>query len=230
MTKRTRATRTTASTTKKPMDPGSGERGEDLRSVLLNSALVAFANAGFEAMSVRELTRSLDVSHNIVHHHFKSKRDLWREALEYGMADARREIVGLYENAAVDADADPADAIRGMVRSAVHLFARYPSLARIIANESALGGERLDYLFKHYIEPTERALTRFLKSIHKRRGLRKIDHGVVTLYLISGVASLFTYSALAKRVGNLDSESKADVAAYADAVAELIAGGLVESL
>lgn len=203
-------------------------RGEDTRTALLTSALEAFASAGYQAMSVRELTRSLDVSHNIVHHHFKSKRELWRAALEYGMADARAGIVQMYELAAVDASADPEEAIRGMVKSAVRLFARFPSLARIIAHESAQGGERLDYLFEHYIGPTETALQRFLTSLHKTKTLRKIDPRVVTLFVISSVSSLFTHSALALKLDGLDVGSPSTIDAYADNVADLIAGALVE--
>ncbi|HKY92154.1 MAG TPA: TetR/AcrR family transcriptional regulator [Nevskiaceae bacterium] len=208
--------------------PASAIRGEDTRTALLTTALEAFASVGYQAMSVRELTRSLDVSHNIVHHHFKSKRDLWRMALDYGMADARREIVQMYEAAAVDVGADPEEAVRQMVKAAVQLFARYPSLARIIAHESAQGGERLDVLFEDYIGPTAKALQHFLQSLHKTKNLRKIDPHFVTLFIISGVSSLFTHSSLAAKLGVQDAKSEAVVNAYADAVAELVAHGLVE--
>lgn len=206
----------------------SAVRGEDTRTALLTMALEAFASVGYQAMSVRELTRNLDVSHNIVHHHFKSKRELWRMALDYGMADARREIVQMYESAAVDVAADPEEAVRRMVKSAVQLFARYPSLARIIAHESAQGGERLDLLFEDYIGPTARALQHFLQSLHATKNLRKVNPVFVTLFVVSGVSSLFTHSALAAKLGVPDATSPEIVDAYADSVADLVARGLVE--
>src|SRR5437868_97490 len=45
---------------------------------IIEAALEAFALTGYEAMSVRELTRKLGVSHNLVHHYFRSKAELWR--------------------------------------------------------------------------------------------------------------------------------------------------------
>jgi hypothetical protein len=114
------------------------------------------------------------------------------------------------------------------VKSSVQLFARYPSLARIIAHESAQGGERLDLLFEDYIEPTAKALQHFLQSLHETKNLRKVDPHFVTLFIISGVSSLFTHPALAAKLGVTDAKSESVVNAYADAVAELVAHGLVE--
>ena len=46
------------------------------REEILDAAVEAFAARGYEATSVRELTRRLGVSHNLVHHYFRSKADL----------------------------------------------------------------------------------------------------------------------------------------------------------
>jgi len=52
------------------------------REEILDAAVEAFAALGYEAASVRQLTRRLGVSHNLVHHYFRSKADLWRAAMD----------------------------------------------------------------------------------------------------------------------------------------------------
>src|SRR6476659_4160909 len=52
------------------------------RGEILDAALEAFATRGYDATSVRDLTRRLGVSHNLVHHYFRSKADLWRAAID----------------------------------------------------------------------------------------------------------------------------------------------------
>lgn len=202
-------------------------RGEDTRAALMRAALDAFAKHGYQAMSVRELTRSLDVSHNIVHHHFGSKKALWRAALEFGLTNPMKQVVSLYEGAIQGANTDPVEVIREMVRDAILIFARFPSIARIIAHESAYHGERLDYLYDHFIGPTAQALQRFLQSAAVK-GLRKLDPRFVTLFVVAGVPALFTHSALAGKLGVRRPVPEAVIDRYALDVAELLVGGLVE--
>src|SRR4051812_31481798 len=60
--------------------------------VIIEAALEAFALTGYEAMSVRELTRKLGVSHNLVHHYFRSKAALWRACIDWSFGTLMREI------------------------------------------------------------------------------------------------------------------------------------------
>src|SRR4051812_28859260 len=92
-------------TVKTPKRPGrarkrrrrAGRPSADAGSVrsrveILQGALELFGAMGYEAMSVRELTRRLGVSHNLVHHYFRSKADLWRAAIDHGFGTVRDEM------------------------------------------------------------------------------------------------------------------------------------------
>src|SRR3954453_11897643 len=62
------------------------------RDAIFEAALEAFALSGYEAMSVRELTRTLGVSHNLVHHYFRSKAELWRASVDWSFGTLVRQI------------------------------------------------------------------------------------------------------------------------------------------
>ena len=55
-------------------------------------------------MSVRELTRQLGVSHNLVHHYFRSKADLWRAAIDHAFGTVSAELATAFRAAPAQDD------------------------------------------------------------------------------------------------------------------------------
>ena len=53
---------------------------------ILHAAFLAFANSGFESMSVRNLNAQLGLSHETVRQRFGSKLDLYYAAIDHGVA------------------------------------------------------------------------------------------------------------------------------------------------
>ena len=111
-------------------------------------------------MSVRDLARQVGVSHNLVHHHYGSKWELWKAALEHGLADSGRALFAQIEASGERKDREVAN--RDGIAGAVALFARCPAFAKILADESARGGARLDFLFERYVAPFARLLERLV--------------------------------------------------------------------
>jgi AcrR family transcriptional regulator len=203
-----------------------GADGRETREAILDAALEAFAGTGYEAMSVRELTRQLGVSHTLVNHYFGSKWELWRAAVEHGFGEAAGEIRGMLERNV--GRPDPVDVIRTSVRRALALLARRPAVARILAEESARGGERLAFLYENFLEPGVVALKRFL-SAARPRGAQDVDVRVLLLFVISGMSALFTHRALGEKLGMPDPDRESTLVSNAEAIAELTVGGLFGS-
>ena len=203
-----------------------GADGRDTQEAILDAALEAFAQAGYEAMSVRELTRQLGVSHTLVNHYFGSKWELWRAAVEHGFREAAGELRGMLEENV--GRPDPVDVIRTSVRRAVVLLARRPAVARILAEESARGGERLAFLYENFLEPGVAALKRFL-SAARPRGVQHVEVRVLLLFVISGISALFTHRALGQKLGMPDPDRESALVSNAEAVAELTVGGIFGS-
>lgn len=207
---------------RKPGRP-AGSDGEQMRRLLLEAALIAFAERGYEAMSVRDLARQLGVSHNLAHHHYGSKWDLWQAALEHALADSGRALFALVESSG--RQRDHAAANRDGIAGALALFARSPAFARILADESARGGARLDFLFDRYVAPFARLLERVVDGAPKR-GRTRIDARAALLFLFAGLTAPFALGGLAAKLDGDAAVSPPDLERYAATVAELIAHGL----
>jgi AcrR family transcriptional regulator len=194
-----------------------------MRRALLEAALTAFAEHGYEGMSVRDLARRLGVSHNLVHHYYGSKWELWKAALGHGFAPSGRDVFSLVESNNRQSDWEVAN--REGITGAVMLFARYPAVARIMADEAARGGPRLDFLFDRYIKPFADLLENLLTAV-ARTQREKIDARGAMLFLFAGLIAPFSLSGLASKLDGSAPVSERDLARFAATVAELTAHGL----
>ncbi len=206
----------------RPAGRPPGATGEDTRDEILEAALEAFGEAGYEAMSVRELTRRLGVSHNLVHHHFGSKHDLWRAALDFGVGPTAGGLLELLGTSV--GSPDSARVLEEGIERGIELLMRRPAVVRILVAESARPGPRLDYLYERYLGPVVEMLSRFLAE-SGARGVRDIDSRVAALFVLSSASAQFTHAALAERLG-LGSPSEGG---YTKAIVDLVLGGLMTS-
>jgi TetR/AcrR family transcriptional regulator len=210
---------------KKKRQPGrpAGSDGEETRRAILGAAVGAFATHGYEGMSVRDLARELGVSHNLIHHHYGSKEELWRAALEQGFAPSARELVALVESG--NRNSDWETTVRESVKGAITLLARYPEVTAILVYESARGGPRLDFLFDQYMKPFAELLALLLGEPGRDRK-SNIDPRAALLFLFSGMTALFAHGGLANKLGGPAPISDRELIRYAESVAEFIVHGL----
>ena len=202
--------------------PPGAATGDETRNEILDAALKAFAEAGFEAMSVRELTRRLGVSHNLVHHHFGSKQDLWRAALDHGVGATASELTNLLSRSV--GSSRSRQVLHQVLESAIALLTKRPEVARIFADESARPGPRLDYLYEKYLGPMVAILSRFL-SESRAYGVRDVDPRIAALFVLSSASAQFTHHALSEKLG-IGSGAEAD---YTHSLVDLVLGGLMTS-
>jgi AcrR family transcriptional regulator len=59
--------------------------GDSTRKFLLDAALEMFASVGYDATSTAEIARRAGMAQSIVHYHFRSKDDIWKEAMTHMM-------------------------------------------------------------------------------------------------------------------------------------------------
>lgn len=94
---------------------------EEAMSELLNAARTLFADRGFDAVSVRDISELANVNHALLHRHFGTKENLLREVMRVE-ATTFAGIVGEIE--------DPATALRRLFAANV----ADPAFARILAS------------------------------------------------------------------------------------------------
>ena len=171
----------------------------DAQETILEAALDAFAQRGYDGVSVRELNRQAGFSHNLVHHHFGSKEALWRAAIDYGLSRVndtwRLEDLGPL--------ADPVEKMKLGLRRFLEVTARAPAIQRILEYEAATGGPRLDYIAERYIVPFLRpGLARFEDTTAIEE--RDLHVPSLALLIATGTTAFFTQAALARKLGGPD--------------------------
>ncbi len=201
-----------------------GADADATRTAILEGALEAFASAGYDAVSVRELTRRLGVSHNLAHHYFGSKQKLWHAVLDYAIGEQIGDVIQQLERG-LDEQADPFESLAVSIRLVVTLFARLPSLPRLLTLESAWAGERLDYVFDRYLDPFFRVAERLRQRVEQAGG-EHVDLRSFALVVLTACGSLFTHASVARRLGGPDPFSAEAVARHADTVVALVMDGL----
>ena len=189
---------------------------------LLPLALEAFADLGFEAASMRDLCRRLGVSHNLLHQRFGSKERLWYAAVDHGFASLASDLV-LSSGAAEPAD--DLDRLRGLMIRWLELTAASPALAKIINQEAATGGPRLDHMFDRYIAPVTAVVTQCLGKLEAAGRVRHLGPATWYFLVMHGAGGKLGLRALADRFGDAPA-TPADVSRYAADVVDILLSGI----
>jgi TetR/AcrR family transcriptional regulator len=162
---------------------------------LLDVALDAFADGGYEGMSVREVCRRLGVSHNLVHERYGSKEQLWYAAIEHGF----RRLAGELGAAAQASEGDELDRLRAILVRYVEVTAERPALIRIINHEAARPGGRLDFVYDQYIRPAHEVADVVLRDLAADGRAHPVSPAALHFLVGHGAGGLVSLPALAGR-------------------------------
>ena len=204
--------------------PAAGDPATPSDGELLDAALVAFADRGFDGTSVRELARALDVSHNLIPQRFGSKERLWYLAVDHGFGRLAAEMGA----ALADPPGDDVAQLRALVVRFVAANATRPSLLRIINQEAASPGPRLDFLFERYIEPVRQFGATVLADLQASGQVRTSSVALMYFLMTHGAGGPLSLGALAERFGEtVDPDDPEAVRRYSEEAVEVLFEGLL---
>ena len=163
---------------------------------LLDLALDAFADGGYEGTSVRELCRRLGVSHNLVHERYGSKEQLWYAAIDHGFRRLASELAAAAMSVSTG---DELDRLRAILVRYVEVTAERPALIRIINTEAARPGGRLDHVYDEYIRPAHEVADAVLRSLERAGRVRRLSPAALHFLVGHGAGGMVSLPALAGR-------------------------------
>lgn len=190
-------------------------------SEILRRGLDAFAELGYEATSVRELGNRLGVSHNFVNDRYGSKGAFWQAAVDFALADARRQMEPVLSKDIVD----PAERLAAIVRRFYQIAVRSPQLSRLMAYEGTRDSARLDYLHERFLTPILLRCEPSVDELVTTGRMRPVP--LFQLYsLVTGPIATFTQGPLARRFGELP-VTEQELTATANSLATMVMAGLL---
>ena len=191
---------------------------ERTQALILESALVLFAERGFEGASVRDIAARAGVTHAVIRLHYGTKEGLWQNMLTF-LFDRFQAEMRAGED---DVGLGDRDRLRAFVRNYVRYCARHPEHARIMVQASLDGGDRLDWSVDRFVAPAHRRITPLLK--------RSIQAGLLPdlpimsmIYILSAASQMiFALAGEAERIYGVDPLTPEIVDAHADAICRLL--------
>ena len=194
------------------------------RDEILAAALEAFAEGGYDGMSVRELNNRLGVSHNLVNRRFGAKHDLWQATVDRWFGEIADRLVVLLEE--IGPDDDLLERFHAFVVLLVELNARRPEMLRMMQIEASIEGPRLDYIYDRFAAPVAAALGVAFAPLFETGQLRPFPPVTLFFLLTHGATAPAGHVALARKLGGGDPTTPEAVTEHAYAVAGLIIRGL----
>jgi AcrR family transcriptional regulator len=201
-------------------DASARQRGRPMkaRPKLLEAAIQEFAESGFEGATTAAIARRAKVPQPLVHHHFGSKEELFREVLDVLFEEFKTKVLG--------ADAGQGD-VAAILRRFILFTARRPELMRIWLIESGRRGPHAKYVIDRHIAPLTELMKPLLRSAVAKGRLPAVDEALL-LFAAQGIGSYpFLVTEQVRRLSGVDPRSDAFAERYADAVLRMI--GLSEA-
>ena len=181
---------------------------EQTRARIIEGAIEAFAEHGFNGSSTRDNATRSDTSQGLVSYHFETKLDLWRAAADRIFADVADSVSGT-----IDGDNPPPEVVREAIRAFVRVNARRPELFHFMSDAGRHDNERLQYLIETH-------LPRFLTLVASV-GHDDVDSAHL-YYALAGASSLlFGVAAECRALTGVDPRDPVVIERHADYVARL---------
>jgi len=212
-----------AQTAVAPRGRGRPRAGEEIDlDALLQAALEAFAETGYDGTSVRELSRRLGVSHALLTARFGSKEGLWFAAMEHALAQVER----TWREVADSHELDDLEALRGGVIRQVMFSAAHPQVLRIMSHEGAIDSPRVRFVVDRFVNPLRPGVERILTRLVAAGRIRPIPYATLHYLVVVGGGAIFANPVESALLGAPKHPSAVDIRAHAEAVADILIAGV----
>ena len=196
--------------------PGRPRRGQAVdRTDILEATLDAFVLGGYAGLSMRGVARSIDVSLGTVQHHFGTKDELYRAAVDHTLADADRRR-----------SLEPRRDLAQRIRNLLDVSSARPGVLAAFLGDRAPGHEdRLVYFSSRFAELFDQPAEILLELQPGGVG-RTVDPEALMVLLTIGISSIAGAPEAARAIYGIDLDEADDRSRLADALADIIGNGI----
>ncbi len=189
------------------------EQREATRELILNAALMAISESGFNGISTRAIADRAKVSQGLLTYHFKSKEALWRAAADHLFAKVNE---ALKDALSPDKALDPLEAKRNLIRQSVYLCAAHPEFLRFMLEHGKENNERSRWIVDTHLRPLYQKFSEVMADIPQT----ELPH---MLYILTGAAGLiFCAPNECKHLTGTDPRTDTAIEQHANYLANLI--------
>lgn len=159
------------------------------KQAILEAALKAFARDGFDGASLPKIADMAGIAHPLIHYHFGSKDNLWRETVDYALGDLSREASTIRT---ASRGLSPLDRLRVLIRAFTHFAARCPDHFGLILAEARSDSDRFTWIQENYTADFLESLKAIIQEAQEQKQIRAIPLGNLAFMLMGSMLLYFT--------------------------------------
>jgi AcrR family transcriptional regulator len=189
---------------------------------ILRAALRAFAEHGYEGMSLRTLNAEMGLSRGTINQRFGSKEQLWYAAVDHEFRCLIDDLnVELQQRAVAD---DDLSRVREGIRAFLIASVRRPELVRLMNQEGLHSTSRLDHIMTSFTLPTLRPVWQAVNRLADAGVVRRVPARTLLFLIAHGAAAPFTLGPLSDRFDAVD--GPLDPVDHIELATDIIVSGL----
>jgi len=189
---------------------------------ILRAALQAFAEHGYDGMSLRTLNAEMGLSRGTINQRFGSKEQLWYAAVDHEFRCLIDDLnVELQQRAVPD---DDLSRMREGIRAFLIASVRRPELVRLMNQEGLHSTSRLDHIMTSFTLPTLRPVWQAMNRLADAGVVRRVPARTLLFLIAHGAAAPFTLGPLSDRFNPVD--GPLDPVEHIELVTDIIVSGL----
>ena len=192
---------------------------------LLDAALDAFSENGFQGTSTRNIAERAGVHHPLITYHFKNKEELWRAAADRIFTEFNAALAAA---AQAQAGECPKARMSSMIRAYVHYAAGQPALHKIMVQEASRPSRRLDWLIQTHLRPLYEAAVEDIKVLQERGVAPQGDPALLFNMIRVSSGAMLALALELKGTSNIDLEQPGQLDALAEMIIRVFLPGEIE--
>ncbi len=199
-------------------------RDTSTRERMLDAALSAFSELGYDGASTREIAARAGVNQGLIPYYFGSKEALWREAVNRAFAEIRAGLAAALESAEASGSFDR-DSVEQMIRGLVRFAATNLEFHRLMTDEGKRDGPRMHWIVDHHVRPLYETIETLAGRAGEASPLAiRVDPLLLHYLLVGATTHLFHQAPECRRLTGRDPADPEIIEAHADALVALFLG------
>ena len=192
------------------------------RDHILDVALEAFSELGFDGASTRTIAARAGVNQGLIPYYFGTKETLWREAVDRAFSELRSGVGDLEIG---DEALGDRERLALLIRRYVRFVARHPEFVRLMNEEGKREGPRMRWLTDRHVRPHFREMQDLFRRARVSGPLSpELEPAILSYIFVGAVGTIFHQAPECRRLSGLEPTDDAVVEAHADAVVRLFLG------
>lgn len=190
---------------------------------ILKIALQAFAERGFQGVTIRTISKRVKVDDSLLHYHFGKKENLWKEAVRIAYQKYTTDSKNIIR---VTKDLDLLTLGKTLLRHFIHYNGKNPELYQVILHEMTMHSDRSNWLIEHILNPLSERVGKLHQAQLAAGFVKPMPIANLTSILLGACNTIFILNYQMKNQFQLNVFDEKEIDKHADLVIESIYSGI----